>query len=469
MLDAMSFGFSATNTPTQNKDALRAAISEAAGQTLYIPDGIYPTDPLTIATDHTHLQFAPGAILQVAPDARVPGILNIQADHVTIEGGQFDGSGVVGVGGIMAIRIYGSCNHIAIRNCTVRNASVGIGSYNGFDCEDWLIEGCTIDTTVKGHGIYLHAHPSYNDGIGNVRVINNTIRNTAANGIWIGNYFANVTVSGNRILNSGRMGIECWRNPGGHFIVAGNIVNECGWMGISICDTPHTNCSGNIITNATSYGIEVAASRSVSLVGNQIESVLPREGGAKPTGIALNANTNDVLGDITIQGGIISGCYSGINVSGDRGKRDTIAITGVIIRGCIYGIHNVGMIGARDGGGVVEHLTINGCEIHASSVGIGNSLYGGVMRGAVITGNDIHVGDGNGIDLFRPTNVTIVTNQLQGTDAPGSIGIRLRDNPTGNVAPHNLTVSGNAIIAFAKPIEVKRIYGSQIQGVEHDV
>lgn len=393
MIDAISVGLSIANTPLQNRIALSDAIRANAGQTIYIADGIYPIDPLVITTEHTHLQFAPGAILQVSPDTtQRPSILDIQASNVSVEGGQFDGSSVAGIGGIMAIRIFGSCSHIAIRNCTVRNASVGIGSYNGANCEDWTIEGCTIEGTVKGHGIYLHAHPENNQSISRVRVVLNTISGTAGNGIWIGNYFEDVTVIGNQVVDAGRMGIEVWRNPTGRFVIAENIINGCDWMGISICDTPHTVCSGNLISRATSYGIEVAGCRAVSLVGNQISAVLPKEEGTKPTGIALNSKVNGDLGDIAITGGIIADAYCGINVSGDLGRRDTIAIHGVIIRGCIVGIHNVGMIGARDGGGVVEHLTISGCEIHANSVGIGNSLYGGVMRGAVITGNDIHVG-----------------------------------------------------------------------------
>lgn len=464
MIDAASYGLSTSNSSLQNRVALSDAIRAAGGNTVYVDAGTYAIDPLRIETDNTHLQFAPGTILQVAPDTLLhPSILDIRASHVTVEGGQFDGSSVAGISGIMAIRIFGSCSHIAIRNCTVRNASVGIGAYNGANCYDWEISGCIIDDTVKGHGIYLHGHPRDNASVTSVHVHSNTIGTAAGNGIWIGNGFCDVTISGNQIFSSGRMGIEVWRNPTGRFVIANNIINTCTLFGISISETPHTVCSGNIITNATSYGIEVAASRSVSLIGNQIESVLPKEGGSKPTGIALNSKDNGALGDITITGGIISDCYSGINMCGDGGLRDTIAIHGVIIRGCTVGIHNVGKIGARDGGGIAEHLAVTGCIINCNSVGIGNSLYGGVMRGGVITGNDITVGDGNGIDLFKPTNVTLANNRVTGTSAPSSIGIRLRDNPTGNAKPHNLQLSGNAVTGFVTPIKVLRIYNSTVE------
>lgn len=469
MIDVASYGLSATNMPAINRIALSLAILEANGETVYVDAGVYAIDPLVIDTPDTHLQFAPGAILQVAPDTPLrPSILDIQASNVTVEGGQFDGSSVAGISGIMAIRIFGSCSHIAIRNCIVRNASVGIGSYNGVNCEDWEISGCIIEGTVRGHGIYLHGHPRDNDGILGVQVFNNKISGTAANGIWIGNGFAEVDVTSNQVRNAERMGIEVWRNPTGSFIIADNIVSGCGWTGISICDTPHTVCSANIITQATSYGIEVAASRSVSLVGNQIESVLPREGGSKPTGITLNSKTDGTLGDIAITGGIISDCACGINVCGDRAIRDSIAIHGVIIRDCTVGIHNVGMIGGKDGGGIVEHLIISGCEIHAASVGIGNSMYGGVMRGGVITGNDIHAASGNGIDLFRPTDVTIASNRISGphltviNPQPASIGIRLRDNLKGNSHAHNLRVNGNVIEGFATTLKTQYIYESDI-------
>jgi hypothetical protein len=464
MIDAASYGLATSNTPTENKDYLSAAIVAADGNTIYVDAGTYAIDPLIIKTDGTHLHFAPGAILQVAPGTALrPAILDIQASHVTIEGGQFDGSGVPGISGIMAIRIYGSHSHIVIRNCIVRNASTGIGSYNAGACEDWRIESCIIEGTVRGHGIYLHGHPKYTADIANVSVTGNTILNTSANGIWVGNGFTDVTITDNQIFNVGRMGIEVWRNPIGRFVIANNIINTCAWMGISIAGTLNTTCSGNIITKVTSYGIEVAGCRNVSLIGNQISVVLSKENGAKPTGITLNSKVDGDLGGISISGGYISDCHSGINVCGDRATRNSIAIAGVIISDCKAGIANVGNLGSRDGGGIVKRLTISGCIIDVENVGIGNSLYGGVMRGAVITGNDIHVSDGNGIDLFRPTDVTIANNRLTGTNAPDSIGIRLRDNAAGNSHAHNLRVNSNAIEGFATPIKTQRIYDSVIE------
>lgn len=72
--------------------------------------------------------------------------------------------------------------------------------------------------------------------------------------------------------------------------------------------------------------------------------------------------------------------------------------------------------------------------------------------------------DITGISLFRPSDVTIANNRVTGTSAPGSIGIRLRDNLKGNIRPHNLHVSGNAIAGFATPVKVQYIYESVIAG-----
>lgn len=69
-----------------------------------------------------------------------------------------------------------------------------------------------------------------------------------------------------------------------------------------------------------------------------------------------------------------------------------------------------------------------------------------------------------GISLFRPTDVTIANNRITGDGSAGSIGIRLRDNVKGNVRPHNLHVSGNAIAGFATPVKVQYIYESVIAG-----
>lgn len=448
-------GLSATNTAVQNRDVLSRAITGAVGGEIHIAAGVYPINPLTIATPGTHLRFAPGAVLQVMPGTKYhPSFINIAADNVTIEGGEFDGSSVAGAFGIMAIRITGGSSNIVIRNCVVRNASVGIGAYNVVNCSNWLIEGCTIDTTVSSFGIFLHGNPSENHSVTGVRLINNVIRNAHDNGIWIGNKFNDVFVIANQIFDARRMGIEVWRNPEGRFVVADNIIKGCQSFGISVAGTPHTICADNIVHGATGYGIEVADSRFVTLIGNHIDTVLPKEGGTKATGISLNSPKNDILGDISIQGGIIAGCVSAINVCGGKGRRKNISISGVVINSCTYGIRNVGTLGQNDGGGSVEDFSISGCSINVTKVGIGNSLYGGLMRGGVISSNNIHVTEGHGIDMFRPAELLIVGNRIRGEDAVDSVGIRLYDHIGGIARGHDIALRSNHIVRFDKVIVI---------------
>lgn len=451
MIDVVSSsGFSTTGTPAANKDALQRAIANAAGEVVFISEGNYDINPLAIATPHTHLQLSPGAILHVPSDTqRNPSILNIVASNVTVEGGQFEGNSVAGVGGMLAIRIYGSHSHVTIRGCHIRNASTGIGAYNGANCEDWLIEDNIIDTTVHGHGILLHGHPQENRAISGVVVRNNVIHNAKQNGIWVGIHYTDVEISGNRIYDSERMGIEVWQNPMGRFVIAHNRIYRCASFGISIADTSETVCEGNIITNSTSYGIEVAGSRFVTLANNHIAHVKPREsGGGKPTGIALNSREDYTLGDICISGGTIVGCVSAINLCGDKGKRNNINVSNVVIRDCLYGIRNVGNIGQKDGGSTIADLVINGCSIHCKSTGIGNSFYGGVIQGAIISGNNIYSSEGNGIDMFRPSEVSIVGNRICGNNVGGSAGIRLREHSGGTARSHDLMVADNLIVRF---------------------
>lgn len=464
MSDAVAtYGLSVTNTPVQNKEALSRAIIETVGGEVYIAEGVYSINPITIATAGTHLRFAPGAILQVTPDTSYhPSFINIAASDVTIEGGQFNGNGVVGVFGIMAIRITGESSNIVIRNCVVRNVSGGIGAYNAFNCSNWVIDGCTVDTTVKDYGIFLHGYPGENHNVTDVRVTNNVILHTAGNGIWIGNKFNNVFVAGNRIVDAGRMGIEVWRNPLGRFVITGNYVSECKLFGISIADTPNTVCANNIIHRVTGYGIEVADCRFVTLTGNHVDAVLVKEGGTKPTGISLNSLTHDALGDISIQGGAIAGCLSAINISGGRGRRNNIAISGVVIKDCTHGIRVAGTLGQNDGGGVVDDFAVNGCTIQCTNTGIGNSVYGGLMRGGVISGNNIHVEKGPGIDLFRPAEMLLIGNRIRGENVEKSVGIRVWDHTAGTLHTENVVIKNNHIVCFATPYYYSGVAGQVV-------
>lgn len=438
---------SATNTSERNKEVLNRTILAAAGSTVEIAKGTYLVDPLIITTPGTHLKFAPGAILQVSPDsAAKPSLLEIRASDVTIEGGHFDGSSVSGISGIMAIRIIGSHSRIAIRNCTFRNTTAAVGAYHAKNCSDWLIENCLIDGTVKGHALYLHGHPTDNLGIYNVRILNNIIRNAAANGIWMGNRFSDVMIKDNYISFCKRMALEVWNNPEGNFVISSNHIKDCG-LGISIARTPNTICSGNLIARCMTYGIEVAASRQVSLVDNHIEDITSRvaEIAAKSQGIAINARVTGTSGDISIQGGSIKKCMCGINVCGDAAMRDHISIVGVTIKECDTGIRNAGHVGQNDGGGPVEHLVINGCNIDCVSVGIGNSPHGGGIRSGVITGNNVCVSNGFGIDLYRPDNTLIANNRVCGA---GPVGIRVR-----NALSFASLISSNLITGFIVPTQ----------------
>lgn len=464
MGDAVAaYGLSAINTPAQNREVLDRAIVQAAGGETYIAAGVYPINPLTIVTPGTHLRFAPGAILQVVPDTKYhPSFINIAASDVVVDGGEFDGNGVAGAYGIMAVRITGSSSNIIIRNCVVRNTSGGIGAYNVVNCSNWVIDGCTIDTTVSGYGIFLHGNPSENHSTTGVRVINNLILNTEGNGIWIGNKFADVTVTGNFIAGCGRMGIEVWRNPTGRFVIDGNVVKECRSFGISVSDTPDTICANNIVHRATGYGIEVADCRFVALTGNHIDTVLVKEDSTKPTGISLNSLTNDAVGDVSIQGGTISGCTSAINVSGGQGRRNNIAVSGVVIKDCTYGIRVVGTVGQNDGGGMVDDLAISGCTIKCSNIGIGNSVYGGLIRGGVISGNNIHVTKGPGIDLFRPAELLITGNRIRGENVEKSIGIRVWDHTAGALRTENVVIKNNHIVCFETPYFYRGVAGQVV-------
>lgn len=466
-------GLSTANTPAQNRDALSSAITQAravpgtaSGRSeIHIAPGVYPINSITISTPGTTLRFAPGAVLCVAPGSKYhPSLINIAADNVTIEGGEFDGNGIAGAYGIMAIRITGGASNVAIRNCVVRNTAVGIGAYNVVNAHDWLIEGCTIDSTVSGHGIFLHGNPGQNDSTSGVRLLGNVIRGAHDNGIWIGNRFNDVTVTGNLVTNAGRMGIEVWRNPTGRFVIAGNIVKDCGSFGISIADTSNTVCADNIVDHATGYGIEVANCHHVTLANNHIDTVSTKESGAKPTGISLNSSRSDALGDVSIQGGTITGCVSAINVCGDKGLRRNISVSGVVISGCQYGIRNVGLVGEQDGGGMVEDLVISGCTINVTDVGIGNSVYGGLIRGGVIANNNIHVVKGPGIDLFRPAEMLIANNRIRGEDTAGSIGVRVWDHTSGTLRAHDVAVRDNHVMRF----ESEHFYSGVAGQVEGD-
>lgn len=415
------YGMAEGNSAAANNTALGLTVNSAASVGIvYIPDGEYELAMYSISTNGTHIKLSNNATLKVPNGATMPRLLVVAADNVTIEGGIFDGNSsnvTSGDPNDNAIVLGHGVENLTIRGGqfgNLRRGAIGCSGANGGS--NWLIEQCTITTSI-GHAIGLNGGPSSNTvGTRNVKILNNNIQDSqTGNGIWVGNNYGDVRIDGNRITNVGRMGIEVYNNfagsyTGENFVITNNIIVECGAQGISIDHSPHTTCANNIVDHAYWLGIEVAGSSYVVVDGNQISDLKLNSGGTS-VGIAVNVNTGDNASDIAISGGLISGCVSGIDLCGNKGARRNITISGVVIQGCTYGIYALGNNAS------VYNVEITGCTIECALTGIGDVPgYSHLVNGTI------------------SDNTIVCTNQTTGV-----IGIRL-------FLARGLTITGNRVL-----------------------
>lgn len=304
---------------TDNKNAIQAAIdslqSKGLPGTVYLPKGKYiSSGQLLISGHNITLQGEPGATIQAINEndfrkILVTGFTGILTSGVTIQGLTIDGGRT---GGNTAEVYDGVINLINTKNTSINNNSInnflGIGVYTTYNNEN-------IDI-VNNYVSNYHIGVFNNGALAGCGLKYMTVDNNEFDQSWGSaagsNYYSAIKIQGphnfpcyghkitnNKVLNPSLLGIELWGMVNDS-IVCNNYI-ESGVFGISIAAESKNIVVGNNTTrNCTLYGIELAESEKITVVGNVVDG-----GTGKSTrdGIIINSTENSV-----IQGNVVSNC-----------------------------------------------------------------------------------------------------------------------------------------------------------------
>lgn len=284
---------------TDDTVAIIAAV--ATGKTVYIPDGIFLTNEIGVATTG---QTITGTGILKLNNARNSNVIRINANNITIEGITIDGnrsfqtlkenSSISGSGN--GIYLADSIAATTVRNCYIHNTSL---------------------SGIAGWGNHLSC--SYTQ---------NRIENTGYNGIFpsfaSNRHFSYGVISNNRIMSPGQL-----------YPVSG------GGDGIGTVGMRHTIISGNVIYNPMFAGIALEADNAfVSVVGNEIDgnSIFTKLSGGSPifSKLTKGIQINDAF-NITVTGNTVRRCSGGIVVSGGPYGKN-VTVTSNVIESCSDGI-----------------------------------------------------------------------------------------------------------------------------------
>lgn len=352
VVNVKNFGATGDGT-TDDTAAIQAAIDavEVSGGIVFFPSGSYLISAfLTVQAPDVVLRGAGGRLstIKLADTTDTNLVeLNHLADRCIVEHLAFDGNKANNTLGtalwLNAPAASSVLSDVIFRNCTIFDCSEraihsGEGGTTNLDVENLLVENCIISGT-EAHAIFLNWHTP------NARIINNHIKDTSlatANGIWAGNGADNLIIAGNRIENTGDMGIEVTEptTAADRALIQGNQIFNAGNIGISLGATDNAVCDGNVIDGAVSAGIEAAAA-NLSITGNVVRNVTGATG--RPISISNTGNS------CVITGNTFEDCSSGLQVFESE--------PGVIIANNIF--RNVGDGGPGDGEGDGRSLFIN--------------------------------------------------------------------------------------------------------------
>jgi hypothetical protein len=308
------------NGVTNDTAAIEAAMTTAGSYgTVIFPKGTYLVKELTISYEGQRWVLEQGAVLKLKNTSNSCTV-KIGAANVIIEGpGIIDGNVTNQSGSNGGIWINGVANvtlfQVGIRNaygtgivgggpnthiyfCLISNtqstgiflAAPGTESWSGI-----VIQGCVIDRSMiagnanaYGYGIMLHGHEDQAHSLLRPRIIDNTIQlplepTTDSLGIEVHAGVYEADVKGNTIFQ--------------------------GSIGISVStEVDGTSVFGNIITNPSGNGIELAESNNVTTFGNTING-----NGITKTGIGIvgaGGSENVTVNGNTIKDTISHGIFA---------------------------------------------------------------------------------------------------------------------------------------------------------------
>jgi hypothetical protein len=141
-INVKDFGATGDGT-TDDSAALQAAITAAAGATLYIPEGTYYYTSLLTVSNSMNIT-GDGYGSQLKPYAPSGNNIRINASNVMIENIRMEGTASVG----FAVGVSGAVTNITFQNCFFKTVGQVVYLYTA---NDITVQNCVFDTT--GYGV----------------------------------------------------------------------------------------------------------------------------------------------------------------------------------------------------------------------------------------------------------------------------------------------------------------------------
>lgn len=277
VVDSVLYGGGAVDATTAINDAITAAVNR-----VIVPAGTYSVSTITVGAGKT-LELLPGAILTSRSGGEV---VHVFAGS-TLKGGTVRNSGTYNV------KIKGS-------DATVSGVTISGSTLYGLGieaCSNASVAACVFaDNTSYGilaQGAVLNLSITDNLFTGTGQGL--TVKAVAAG------QPAGVLIARNRVTCTGTVGIECQSDATtygpSNIVVADNVVSGPAY-GITF-GTCHTiSVSGNVVTGATTYGIELAQGCYwATVAGNTVRasgygiSVTKGAASYAPHGVTISSNT----------------------------------------------------------------------------------------------------------------------------------------------------------------------------------
>lgn len=274
---------------TDSTTAIQAAFN--VGGTIYVPEGTYIHNTVTMSAANTSLVLDAKAILKLKDSATGSQIV-ISAADCSVEGGKLDGNRSNNTDR-RCVNVTAAGHGARVENVYVTSSS-GEGLYNTDADRVAFLNNRITDTRYSAIASAASAR-SFSD----MRVIGNHIDRTGENdttGVLGGiQLYGSATYSivgvnvSNNFIKMNRNGVlatpfVCIETRFTNNLIVSNNVTVDGYMGISLTKGVNTTCTGNTSTNSNYAGIELAdMSGKTNVSGNTIDG-----NGVCASGIAVS-------------------------------------------------------------------------------------------------------------------------------------------------------------------------------------
>jgi hypothetical protein len=433
-------GNSATNYSTQLQNMIASNLT--AGDVIGFFYGTNTVSGITLSNTQS-IYIAPGAVVKW-PDSATNAMFTMTADWkgIIYGGGTIDGgtqtTNQFQYNGLLNTRSdNGKIENITFRN-SVRAAIYDISSYGNLE-----ITGCRffnamqLPTTATFANAFVSFAPGASNTAPHFRFTGNVLSNSTLTGRWSGgvyvaandntssvnsyliadNHFYNV--GDDHVIGPAHYGIAAidLYEDGRNGIVRGNHIYSTRYIGIKGQNTQNLLIEGNFVyESAASVGIAYTSGerqQTNAYNGAIIRNNFVRGNGTSTYGIWVgpgDAGTN--VGNVLIDGNILTNCYRGINLQGYNRAGQVSAMGPIKIRDNI--------IAATNNNAIMLYGTRGDIDISGNSIltqGAGSGIVGLETNSTTnirIDGNTI-VSVGYGIALWGVGSISGDNNKITST------------------------------------------------------